>query len=116
TPDGSIYTVWTSPTEHHLVFVHPGAKARFEALHRRIDELATHFPDRRGSPALERRFNQASRWYPPPVLWLALGVVALAVRRPAGALAFATPAIGALLVVLVSALGLPAEPHYTVPV
>ena len=40
TPDGSIYTVWTSPTEHHLVFVHEGDAERYEELHREIDELA----------------------------------------------------------------------------
>ena len=38
-PDGSIYTVWTSPTEHHLVFVHAGDEERYVALHQRMDEL-----------------------------------------------------------------------------
>jgi hypothetical protein len=116
TPDGSIYTVWTSPSEHHLVFVHPEDEARYDALHRRIAELGAQLPDREGSATLALRLNQASRWYPPPVLWLALGIVALALRRPPGILALAAPAVGGSIVIVVSALGLPAEPHYTVPV
>lgn len=116
TPDNSISTVWTSPTEHHLVFVHPGAEARYDALHRRIAELGGNLPDRAGSPALARRLNQASRWFVPPVLWLAIGIVALALRRPRKALALAVPTVAGLLVIVLTALGLPAEPHYSVPV
>src|SRR5205085_9818191 len=105
TPDGSIYTVWTSPTEHHLVFVHPGDKARYDALHRRIDELARNLPDRRGSTSLAHRLNQSSRWFPPPVLWLVLGLVAFLIRRPRNALALAMPTVAGLVVLVVSALG-----------
>jgi glycosyl transferase family 87/dolichyl-phosphate-mannose-protein mannosyltransferase len=116
TPDGSIYTVWTSPTEHHLVFVHPGDAKRYRALHSRMDELAANLPDREGSASLARRLNQASRWFPPPGLWLLLGLAALLVRRPRGALGLSVPAAAGLLVIVLSALGLPAEPHYAVPV
>jgi hypothetical protein len=116
TPDRSIYTVWTSPTEHHVVFVHPGDEQRLEALHRRIDELASNLPDRGGNATLALRLNQSSRWFPPPVVWLALGIVGLLVRRPRRALALATPTVAALAIMLVSALGLPAVPHYSVPV
>jgi hypothetical protein len=116
TKDGSIYTVWTSASEHHLVFAHPGDEARYDALHRRMDELAGRLPDRGGSAALTRRANQLSHWYPPPILWLALGLAGLALWRPRGALALAVPAAAALVVIVVSALGLPAEPHYAVPV
>jgi hypothetical protein len=115
TPDRSIYTVWTSPTEHHQVFVHPGAKQRFLALHRRMTELAENLPHRGGSSDLALRINQASRWYVPPVLWLVLGVLVLAVRRPRGSLALVVPALAGLLVDLVSALGLPVVPEYSVP-
>jgi glycosyl transferase family 87/dolichyl-phosphate-mannose-protein mannosyltransferase len=116
TPDNSIYTVWTSPTEHHLVFVHPGDAQRYAALHRRMDALAANLPDRGGSPSLAHRLNQASRWFPPPFLWLLLGIGALAIRRTRGALALAVPPIAGLVVIVLSALGLPAEPHYSVPV
>ena len=54
TPDFSIYTVWTSPTEHHLVFVHPGDEA---ALRRAPP------PDGRacGEPARPRRKRRRLR-------------------------------------------------------
>ena len=116
TPDGSIYTVWTSPTEHHQVFAHPGAEARNTALHKRMAELAGNLPDRRGSPTLAHRFNQTSRWYPPPALWLALGLLALFLFRTRSAAAVVAPTLAGLLVIVISALGLPAEPHYSVPV
>ncbi|MDH4339963.1 MAG: glycosyltransferase family 39 protein [Thermoleophilia bacterium] len=115
TPDGSIYTVWTSPTENHLVFVRAGDEERYNALHRRIDELWSSLPDRQGSAYLALRFNQSSRWFPPPVLWLALGLVGLALRRPANALALATPAIAALVLIVVNALAIAAVPQYAVP-
>jgi hypothetical protein len=114
-PDGSIYTVWTSPTEHHLVFLHAGDEERYVALHQRMDELGANVPDRAGNYTLALRLNQSSRWFPPPVLWLVLGIVGLAVRRPAGALALVTPAVAALLLIVLDALAIPSVPHYAVP-
>jgi hypothetical protein len=116
TPDGSIYTVWTSPSDHHLVFVHPGDEARYEALHDRIAALRANLPERAGNATLALRLNQSSRWYPPPVLWLVLGLIAVAVRRPRELLALLAPTVAALVVIVFSALGLPAVPHYSVPV
>ena len=116
TPDRSIYTVWTSPTEHHLVFVHEGDEERYLALHRRIEELASNLPDRAGSATLALRLNQSSRWFPPPVLWLALGLVFVVIRRPRNALAMSTPALAAFIVIVLSALAIAAIPHYSVPV
>ncbi len=116
TPDGSIYTVWTSPTEHHLVFVRPGDEARYRALHRRMGDLAARLPDRKGSRAVALRLNQASRWFPPAALWLVLGLVACCLRRPRGATSLAGPVAAAGVVILVTALGLPAQAHYALPV
>jgi hypothetical protein len=116
TPDGSIYTVWTSPSEHHLVFVHPGDQARYEALHARIDELARSFPGRRGNDQLALRLNQLSRWFPPPLLWIVVALVGLVVRRPANLVALATPALAAFVVILVSALAIAGVPEYAVAV
>jgi hypothetical protein len=116
TPDGSIYTVWTSPTEHHLVFVHPGDRARYDRLHERIDELQRAFPDRGGNDELALRFNQLSRWFPPPLLWIVVALVALIVRRPANVVALATPASAAFLVILLNALAIAGVPEYAVAV
>lgn len=115
TRDGSIYTVWTSPTEHHLVFVHPGDAARYRALHGRMDELAANLPDRKGNRTLTHRFNQASRWFPPPVFWLLVGCLGLIYRRRRPELPVVVPVVSALVVIVLSALGLPAEPHYSMP-
>ena len=73
-------------------------------------------PDRDGSPTLALRLNQASRWYPPPALWLAIGILGLMIRRPTRVVALSTPALAALALLVLSALGLPAVPHYAVPV
>src|SRR5205823_2031250 len=73
-------------------------------------------PDRKGSANLAHRLNQASRWFPPPILWFVLGLFALAFRRVRGGLPLWTPALAGLLVIVLTALGLPAEPHYSVPV
>jgi CHASE2 domain-containing sensor protein len=73
-------------------------------------------PTRKGNASLALRLNQSSRWFPPPALWLAVGLVALWVRRPAAALALATPAIAAFIVIVLSALAIAAVPHYSVPV
>ena len=116
TPDGSIYTVWTSPSEHHLVFVHPGDEQRYIALHSRMNELQANLPNRGGSPTLAHRLNQISRWFFPPLFWLVLGLVGLLVRRPSRVLALAVPSVAGLVVIFLSSLGLPAEPHYSVPV
>jgi hypothetical protein len=116
TSDGSIYAVWTSPSEHHLVFVHPGDEERYDALHREIDRLGGNLPDRTGSAFAVRSFNLASRGFPPPSLWLAVGLVGLFVRRPRNVLALVTPAIAAVVVVVLNALAIPAIPHYSVPV
>jgi hypothetical protein len=80
-----------------------------------MSELAANLPHRAGSAQLALRINQASRWFVPPVVWLAAGVLAVAVRRPRGSLALAVPTLAALLVDLVSALGLPVVPEYSVP-
>lgn len=116
TKGGGIRTVWTSPTERHLVFERTEDRERLDALHERIRELGDSFPDRSGNTTLARRLNQASRWFPPPVLWLLLGVVALLVRAPERRLALATPALAALIVLVLSALAIPSVPHYAVPV
>ena len=116
TPDGRIREVWTSPTEHHIVFADPADAVRAAALDRRVDELLGALPDRGARAGLVRWLESASRWYPRPVLWLAVGLLALAWRRPPRA---EIPLVlaGAPVVVLVStALAVYAVAEYSVPV
>jgi hypothetical protein len=81
-----------------------------------MGELAARLPDRDGSLTLARWLNQASHRYPPPALWLAIGILGLVIRRPARVVALSTPALAALALLVLSALGLPPAPHYAVPV
>lgn len=116
TPHNTIQTVWTSPTAHHLVFDRPGDRARYLALQRRLAQLRDRFPNRAGVPTLALRFNQASRGFPPPLLFLVVGVGALAVRRPARSLALLLPTLAGLVVILITAAGVPSTPEFSVPV
>jgi hypothetical protein len=116
TADGGIHTVWTSATERHLVFDRPEDEERLDTLHERMEELEGRLPGRTGSAALAERLNQASRWFPPPIFWLLVGIVGLAVRRRGRSLALVTPAIAALIVLVLNALAIPSVPQYAVPV
>jgi hypothetical protein len=116
TPDGRFREVWTSPTEHAIVADDPEDSAHLDRLNRRVDELFGAFSDRDGSASLGRWIDRASRWFPRPALWLVLGLVAVAVRRPRG---MATPLVltaAALLVVFGTALAVPADASYSAPV
>jgi hypothetical protein len=115
-PDQSIRQVWTSPTEWHLEFEHPGERVRFEQIRRDVDELFAALPDRDGNARLALRFNQLSRWFPRPWMWILAGLIGIAWRRPRGwAIALAL-SLAALAVVLVNALGLFADLHFVLPV
>jgi len=73
-------------------------------------------PDRAGNATLAVRLNQLSRWFPRPILWIAVGLVAIALRRPRGSGTLAALGLAALLVVVLNALGLFADRHFVLPV
>ncbi|MBA3376508.1 MAG: glycosyltransferase family 39 protein [Actinobacteria bacterium] len=116
TPDGRIREVWSSPTEHQVVFTRPSDAARAAELDRRIDELEESFPDRVARREAIDWLNSASRWYPRPVLWLLVGLLAAFVRRPRGFTMPLTLAGSALLVLLATSLAVYAVAEYSVPV
>ena len=115
-PDNCIRDVWTSATEHHFTFCRPAMKPRFERIQRRLNSLAAALPSRTGNAQLALRLNQASRWYPRLILWIALGLTALVVRRPRGAEPLVALALAALAVIVLNALGLFADPRFALPV
>jgi hypothetical protein len=107
--------VWISPTEHHPI-LSPAGLAASEALLREVGRLEQRVPVHDNSPGLAHRLNQASRWYPAPLVWLVLGLLGIAFRRPRRMLlALALPA-AALLVLLLTSLGFFAVAEYVVPV
>jgi len=115
-PDNSIRTVWTSATRHGFVFRKPSQKPRFDAIVHERNSLFANLPDRQPNGRLLLRFNQLSRWFPRLVLWIALGLIALAVRRPHGRRTLAALALAALVVIVLNALGLFADPRFALPV
>jgi hypothetical protein len=85
TPDGSIRELWTSATDHGVVFTNPDDQRRFaevDATANRLDALVPPYP---GSRWLTLQFSRSSKLFPPPLLWLAVGLVAWIWRRPARA-------------------------------
>ena len=115
-PDNSIRDVWTSATHHHFVFRDPRQKPRFDAILRERDSLFSALPGRKGNAELSRRLDQLSRWFPRPDLWIVLGLLGLAWRRPRGARTLVAVALAALFVIAFNALGLFADPHFALPV
>jgi hypothetical protein len=116
TPDGRIREVWTSPTDHHIVFRDPRDARGAADIDRRIGELLRGLPDRKVRRSALRRLNDASRWYPRPVVWLLVGILGVALRRPRG---MAVPLIlsgAALLLIVSTALAVYAVAEYAVPV
>ena len=119
TPDGRIREVWSSPTEHQVVFENPEDAERAAEVDRRVDGLLESFPDREPRAGALDRLNSASRWYPRPVVWLAVGLVAALVRRRRLGRAFAAPATlaaAALLILFSTSLAVYAVAEYSVPV
>jgi hypothetical protein len=115
-PDNRIRDVWTSPTHHHFVFRDSRDKPRFAQIERERNALFAALPHRAGNAELSRRFNQLSRWYPRLVLWIALGLIALVLRRPRGGRTLVALALAAIVVIVFNALGLFADPHFALPV
>jgi hypothetical protein len=114
-PDGAIRQVWTSPTTYHFEFASPGLEASYVRLERRVGELFAALPTRRGNTGLATRWNQLGRWFPRPVVWLVLGVIGLAIRRPARIAALVGPTLAGTLVVLTTALVAPPDVRYLLP-
>jgi hypothetical protein len=115
-PDQSIRQVWTSPNRWHFEFDHPQDRTRFEAITRQTDELFAALPARDGNASLALRLNQLSRWFPRPWMWILLGAIAIALRRPRGWPILLALSLAAFAVVLLNALGLFADLHFLLPV
>ncbi len=115
-PDNDIRDVWTSPTQHHFVFRTPQERRHFNRIIARQAELFAGLPSRRGNTTVALRLNQLSRWFPRSVIWIAIGLIALALRRPRGARVLTALGLAALFVIVFNALGLFADPRFALPV
>jgi hypothetical protein len=115
-PDQSIRQVWTSPKRWHFAFQKPRDRPRFEHIQHQLNKLLGALPDRQGNPQLGLRLNQLSRWFPRPLIWIVVGLVAIAIRRPRGSATLIALALAAFIVVLLNALGLFTDLHFLLPV
>jgi hypothetical protein len=115
-PDQAIRQVWTSPTRYELAFRPPRLKRRFDRIQREENSLFAALPKRQPNTTLLLRMNEASKWYPRSILWIVLGVIALAVRRTRRGGMLVALALAALLVILFNALGQVADPRFSLPV
>jgi Glycosyltransferase family 87 len=113
---GGAREVWRSPTDHSFVFDDPRDERRYEKFGRDSDRLVARIPTRDPNEDLVHRLNQASRGFPPPIVWLAVGVIGFALRRPRRALVAVTPAAAGLTVIFASSLLVFAVPQYAAPV
>ncbi|HEX2434141.1 MAG TPA: hypothetical protein VHI55_09365, partial [Gaiellaceae bacterium] len=116
TPDGSITEVWTSATDHGVVFADPRDQRRFgevDAAANRLDALVPPYP---GSRWLTLQFSRSSKLFPPPLLWLVVALVAWIWRRSAHAALGGCLALGGLLVVAFQALAVYSIIEFAVPV
>lgn len=108
--------VWMSPTEHPLVFDDPRDERRYEKFERETDRLTYRIHTRQGNPGLTHRLNQASKAFPPPLVWLAVGLLALALRRPRNVLVALAPAAAGVAVIVATSLFVYAVAQYAAPV
>jgi hypothetical protein len=115
-PDNCITDVWTSATAHHFTFCNTRVHRQFNEVVKERDELFAAVPDRSGSGTLRLWLNRLSRWFPRLILWIALGLAALVLRRPRGGATLVALALAALFVIAFNALGLFADPHFALPV
>jgi hypothetical protein len=116
TPDGRFREVWSSPTAHEIYADDPRDAAHLDRMNRRVAALFEEFSDRGASTELGRWLDRASKWFPRPVLWLCLGLVALAVRRPRHMTTPLVLSAAAILVIFGTSLAVPAAAEYSTPV
>ena len=114
--EGQAREVWRSPTDHPLVFDDPRDERRYVGFERDTNRLVDRIPTRNGHQGLVHRLNQASHAFPPPVLWLAVGLLALGARRPQRALVAVASSVAGLVVIVGTSLVALAVAEYAAPV
>ena len=115
-PDHDIRQVWTSPTQFHLGFRTKEERRRYDAIDRELNSLFDNLPHRKPNQELALRLDQLSRWFPRSIIWIAVGVLALLIRRPRGTRTLIMLGLAALFVTVFNALGLFADRRFVLPI
>lgn len=114
-PDNAIDMDWSNLARPRLTFADPELRRRFLDLERRLNALVAEFPNRSGSEPLVRVLNGFASVFPPPALWLLVGIAGLVVARSRAALILATPAALGVAVVVFTAASQPPFREYRLP-
>jgi hypothetical protein len=122
-PGGILWWLASTPDGHiraggpdGLVFTNPGGQAHYRWLTAAVDGMQSHLPDRNGSKSAASFLNRVNRYLPRIWMWLLLGVLALALRRPSRMLLPVALAALGLVVVVGTMIGMPAALAYRLPV
>jgi hypothetical protein len=113
---GGAREVWHSATEHEFVFDDPRDKRRYEKFQTEVSDVTGDFPEGHQRPGVVSAWNDLSRSFIPPLVWLVVGGIALVVRRVRDALVAVAPVVAALVVIVATSLVAPAVPEYGAPV
>jgi 4-amino-4-deoxy-L-arabinose transferase-like glycosyltransferase len=98
-----------------LVWDDPALQQRYRDVVARVREWDGELPSRTGVDAVTEILNRITPRFPRPPLWLAVGLVALLVRRPAQWRAIVVLWAGAFLVLLVHAASQGVTPEFALP-
>jgi hypothetical protein len=93
----------------------PEARRRYRELVAQVRAWDAELPSREGVSAVPELLNRITPRFPRPPLWLAVGIVALAVRRPRGTRTILALWLAAGLVLLVHAISQGVAPEFALP-
>jgi hypothetical protein len=96
-------------------FADPETQERYREVVAQIRQWDAELPTREGVNAVTEVLNRITPRYPTPVLWLAVGVVALAWRRPRGWRTIVLLWLAAFLVLLIHAASQGVAPEFALP-
>jgi hypothetical protein len=98
-----------------LVWSDRGRQDRYREIVAQVREWDAELPSRTGGDFVPEALNRITPRFPRPPLWLAVGLVALVVRRPAAWRTIVVLWAGAVLVLLVHAASQGVAPEFALP-
>jgi hypothetical protein len=93
----------------------PSLQARYREIVAQVRDWDAQLPSRTGVTVVPEVLNRITPRYPTPVLWLAVGLVGLVVRRPRGSRTILVLWLAALLVLLIHAASQGVAPEFVLP-